>query len=156
MVRYAVVILMLAGAVALLVVEVTWRVEHSLVERDASSQSNSQVAEVRFMPEGSATPYGIGVFLRPSWAVLHSMQATLVFSGYCGEVKARWPSAQRLTISCEFLEGEPHLHQPVVSGTTAEVTVRRKLAANPAPQADAREAAHFGPSSQSRAVGRER
>jgi len=80
------------------------------------------------MPEGSATPYGIAVFLRPAWAVLHSLQSTLVFSGYCGEVKMQWPSSQQLAINCELLEGEPRLHQAVFNGTTVLVTVGRKNA----------------------------
>lgn len=125
--RYAAAMLVLLGvlaALAALVTEFTWRHEHSLVTPGAVFQNGSQVAEVRFMPEGSETPYGSSVFVRSSWAVMQSWQSTLVFSGYCAEIKVQWPSARRLSVSCELLEGLPRLHRPVLDDITVEVTTK--------------------------------
>jgi len=128
-----------AAVVALLVVlvllvlggrEALWRFDHPLAQQGTPSPSGSQVAEVRFMPEGSSVPYGSGVFVRSQWAVVHSFQSELVFAGYCGTITARWPSDQRLSIQCELLEGEPRMPSPVINGTSVEVVVRRRQAAN--------------------------
>jgi hypothetical protein len=111
--------------------EALWRLDHPLAQPSAPSPSGSQVAEVRFMPEGSSVPYGSGVFVRSQWALVHSFQSELAFAGYCGTITARWPSDQRLNIQCELLEGEPHMPSPVISSTSVEVVIRRRHAANP-------------------------
>ena len=108
-----------------------WRLDHPVSEASAGSQSGSQVAEVRFMPEGSVVPYGSGVFVRSRWVVLLSAQSELAFAAYCGNITTRWPSEQRLSIRCELLEGEPHMPGPAVNGTSVEVVVQRRQAANP-------------------------
>ena len=124
MARYLIATLVLASAIV--VTEAHWRIEHALVQPSLTATAGSQVADVRVMPEGSSTPYGIGVFLRPAWSVLHSLQSTLVFSAYCGQVEAVFADVQQLRIRCDLLEGEPVLHASVVNGTTIEVTINRK------------------------------
>jgi hypothetical protein len=111
--------------------ELLWRLDHPVAEPGAWSQSGSQVAEVRFLPEGSAVPYGSGVFVRSKWAVLYGLQSELAFAGYCGNITTQWPSAQQLSIQCELLEGEPFMPRAVVNGTSVQVVVLRKQAANP-------------------------
>ncbi len=83
------------------------------------------------MPEGSTVPYGEGIFLRSTWAVLQSVQSEFAFGAYCGELVATWPSDQRLVVHCELLEGEPRLPAPQVNGTAIEVNIQRKHSANP-------------------------
>ncbi len=83
------------------------------------------------MPEGSAIPYGTGIFLRSRWALLNSLQAEFAFGGYCGNLLARWPSDERLVVHCELSDGAPRLASAVVKGTSIEVNVQRKQTANP-------------------------
>lgn len=112
------------------VAELLWRLDHPLLQPSATSPSGSQVADARSMPEGSAVPYGSGVFLRPKFAVLLSMQAELAFAAYCGTLTSQWPSEQRLNIDCELLEGEPFV-PAFAGGTAVNVSVRPKQRAYP-------------------------
>ena len=111
--------------------EALWRLHHPIAQAAVPSPNHSQVAEVRFMPEAPAVPYGSGVFLQSRWAVQRSLQAELVFAGYCSPIAAHWPSDQRLVIDCELVEGEARVFQPVVDGTAVEVALRPKQAASP-------------------------
>lgn len=124
-------LLVLAAVLVLGGKEALWRLDHPLAQQSATSPSGLQVAEVRFMPEGSSVPYGSGVFVRSTWVILHSVQSELAFAGYCGTITASWPSDRRLNIQCELLEGEPRMPSPVINGTSVEVVVRRRQAANP-------------------------
>lgn len=124
-VGFALLALLGAGAV-----EVMWRIEHPILQSSAPSPDGSQVGEVRSMPEGSAMPYGIGVFLRPKFAVLLSVQSELAFAAYCGTLTTQWAREQQLTVDCELLEGTPFVPGPVVGGTAVQVSVQPKQAAN--------------------------
>lgn len=110
--------------------EALWRLDHPLMQRPALSPSASKVVEVRSMPEGSRVPYGRGVFLQPTWAVLLSVQSELAFAGYCSNIGTNWQAEQRLKVDCELSEGEPYVVGPVLGDTAIEVVIRRKLAAN--------------------------
>ncbi len=134
--RTTAVVVTLLFVLALSAREMLWRLDHPLIQEAVPSPSGSQVAEVRSLPEGSLVPYGTGVFLRPNWAVVQSFHAELAFAGYCGTIAARWPSDQRLSIQCELLEEEPRVPSPIVNGTSVEVTVQRKQAANPSIHTD--------------------
>lgn len=131
----------LAIAVVLVVAlagrEALWRFDHPLMQAAAASPDGSRVAEVRSMPEGSRMPYGSGVFLQSRWVVLRSAQSELAFAGYCSDIGANWPAERRLRIECELSEGEPYVVGPSLGGTTVEVSLRRKLAANKSVNADA-------------------
>jgi hypothetical protein len=116
--------------------ELLWRLDHPIAEPGAWSQSNSQVAEVRFMPEGSPTPYGIGVFIRSKLAVLRGVQSELAFAGYCRSITTSWASDQDLNIQCELLEGEPFTPRPVVRGVKVQAVVLREQAPNPSIERD--------------------
>lgn len=85
------------------------------------------------MPEHSEVPYGSGVFLRTRWTLLQSIQAELAFAAYCGTIVVRWLSDQRLSIHCKLLEGEPQMPGAVLNGTSVEVFVERKQAAESPP-----------------------
>jgi hypothetical protein len=121
-----IVVLTLSGIGA---VEVTWRLDHPLLQPSTTSPNGSRVADARSMPEGSEVPYGSGVFLRPKSAVLLSMQAELAFAGYCGALKTQWPSEHRVDVDCELLEGTP-IVRASAGGTSVNVSVRPKQTAN--------------------------
>ena len=110
--------------------ELTWRLDHPPAQAAIHSPNGSQVADVRFMPEGSVIPYGAGIFLRSKWAVMHSLQAEFAFGAYCGNLAAQWSSDQRLAVHCDLLEGVPLVPSPVVKGIAIEVNIHRKRAKN--------------------------
>ena len=128
--RIAAVVAVLIAVLAFGGLELMWRLEHPVIQQASSSPSGTQVAEARSMPEGSVVPYGSGVFLRSKWAVLLSVQSELAFAAYCADITAHWPREQQLSIHCELLEGKPFVAGPVVSGTSVQVSVQRKQAAN--------------------------
>jgi hypothetical protein len=120
-----------AGLVAVAAKDALWRLDHPAAGVAVASPSGAQVAEVRFMPEGSVVPYGSGVFVRPRWGVLHGVQSELAFAGYCGSLKPQWHGERRVGIACERLEGSPYLKSQLQDGTTVDVELLRKQAANP-------------------------
>ena len=123
----AIVLLLLAVGVR----EAAWRVDHPLTNLPLAAPGGGKVAEIRFLTEGSAVPYGRGVFLRPSWHPLASLQSELAFAGYCGKLTADWPAPRRLSVNCELLAGEPVLPGPVIDGVAVEVTLQRRHARSP-------------------------
>ena len=47
-------------------------------------------------------PYGLHVFLAPTWLPLPQRFGELAFAGYCkGDAAIAWPAADRLVIRCE-------------------------------------------------------
>lgn len=99
----------LVGAAALAGREVLWRIDHVPAGPVAVTLAGI-VFETYLLPERSEAPYGIGVFARPSWNPLRSLDRTLVFAAYCGKDFAlRATSDAALEITCSLREGPPKL-----------------------------------------------
>ena len=103
--------------------EMMWRLDHPSTGGGALSPSGREAAEVRFLPERSALPYGIGVFVLPRWALLHSLQAELVFTGYCQSTSPQWSTEHLLNIHCKLVEGQPNLLRPMVGKTVVRTII---------------------------------
>lgn len=104
----------IVGALAILLLlmgvsawEWNWRAFQPAIGKPVVSPSGDYVAQFRFLDEGSAAPYGQGVFLRnrylPLWAT-----SKLVFAAYCkpGE-KLHWRDTSNLMVECVVAEGAP-------------------------------------------------
>lgn len=111
--------------------EFMWRIDHPLVQAASFSPDESQVVEVRSLPEGSAAPYGYGVFVFQSWAALRSAQASLAYAGYCRQIVTSWQTAKQLRIKCLQPEGGPKLLAPKVKGVSVELVAYQRAAPNP-------------------------
>jgi hypothetical protein len=89
--------------------EVLWRIDHVPAGPGAVTLAGT-VFEPYLLPERSAAPYGVGVFARPSWNPLRSLDSTLIFAAYCGkEFALRSASDAALEITCSRQEGVPKL-----------------------------------------------
>lgn len=85
--------------------EANWRIGHSV--RGHVSSGGAYVAQVYSMPEGSALPYGQGVYVRRRYIPLWATSA-IVFAGYCKpEIQLQWLTAKHLSVKCAIAEGVP-------------------------------------------------
>lgn len=96
--------------IALFIWEASWRLDR-IVQGDLASDGN-YVAQFWAMPEGSALPYGQGVYVRhwynPFWAT-----STLVFAGYCRPKETlQWLTPNHLLVKCGIAEGAPKSFPP--------------------------------------------
>jgi hypothetical protein len=99
----------LVGGAGLTGREVLWRIDHVPAGPDAVTLAGI-VFETSLLPERSEAPYGVGVFARPSWNPLRSLDSTLVLAAYCGKDFAlRGASDAALEITCSLQEGPPKL-----------------------------------------------
>jgi len=99
----------LIGAGVLTGREALWRIDHVPAGPGAVTLAGT-VFEPYLLPERSAAPYGVGVFARPSWNPLRSLDGTLVFAAYCGrDFALRDASDAALEITCSMQEGPPKL-----------------------------------------------
>lgn len=107
--RWLLGVIVLVGAAVLTGREILWRIDHVPAGPVAVTLSGI-VFETYLLPERSEAPYGVGVFARPSWNPLRSLDSTLVFAAYCGKDSAlRAASDAALEITCSLQEGPPKL-----------------------------------------------
>lgn len=99
----------LVGGAVLTGREVLWRIDH-VPAGPAAVTLAGIVFETYLLPKRSEAPYGVGVFARPPWNPLRSLDGTLVFAAYCGKNFAlKGTSDAALEITCPLQEGPPKL-----------------------------------------------
>lgn len=102
-------VIVLLGAAVLTGREVLWRIDHVPAGPTAVTLAGI-VFETYLLPERSEAPYGVGVFARPLWNPLHSLDSTLVFAAYCGKDFAlKGATDAALEITCSLQGGPPKL-----------------------------------------------
>ena len=109
--------LLLAALGTIVLWEVAWRFDHPLPGDVSAAPGGSYVAQQRSLLEGSALPYGQGVFVRhryvPLWAT-----SKLIFAAYCKpEMALAWPTSDHLVVRCVVEEGQV-LQYPAPWGIT--------------------------------------
>jgi len=101
--------IVLVVAIVLTGREVLWRIDH-VPAGPATVTLAGIVFETYLLPERSEAPYGVGVFARPSWNPLRSLDGTLVFAAYCGKDFAlKGATDAALEITCSLQDGPPKL-----------------------------------------------
>jgi hypothetical protein len=117
----AILLLLAVGVVR----EAMWRMSYYL-DDSTPSPNDAILADIRSLPQGSALPYGQGVYLRSQWALSQRYQSDLVFAGHCHLLRVIWDSDTKLRIGCSVREGEPQALKKESHDVTIEVKLFRR------------------------------